>query len=313
MSVPRSPPQSPNTCNVGNRDPIAIASGMGRLESAGGSQPDLRKIALSDFSNQVTYRGKRKQPHDDFSAQFEKFQAKMESLIQGMAETQAANLNKISQDVSAIKQEISQIKLTTDILSSEQVKLKSEMANISGFRAVIEKKVDTIENEIASLKSGSTSAINTPLFSYEDIISETYERSQREKNVIIRGVKEIRSSISAERQIHDSEEVMKVIKMAVPDCIEPTKTIRLGKYNPEASRPIKVLFSTPEPAKSILRNKSNIESTNIKIYSDETPYQQKYRNNLRDELNRRLEGGETDLTIKYVKGTPKIMKTQPKN
>lgn len=313
MNVARSPPQSPNTCDKGNRDPIAIASGIGRSETAGGSQPDLRKIALSDSINQVTFRGKRKQPHDDFGIQFERFQDKIESLIKDMAKTQAENLYKISQDVSAIKEEISQIKITTDLLSSEQVNIKSELANISGFRANIEKKVDNIENEIASLKSGSTSTITTPLLNYEDIISETFDRSQREKNVIIRGIKEVRSSNSEERQTHDCQEVMKVIKMAVSDCTEPTKTIRLGKYNPDASRPIKVIFSTPEPAKTILRHKTSIQCENIKIYSDETPYQQKYRKNLRDELKRRLDGGETDITIKYVKGTPTITKTQPKN
>ncbi|CAG4975114.1 unnamed protein product [Parnassius apollo] len=126
-----------------------------------------------------------------------------------MAKTQTENLHRIAQDVSAIKEEISLIKITTDLLSSEQVKIKS---CISGFRANIQKKVETIENKIASLKSGSTSAIPAPSFSYEDLISETYERSQREKNVIIRGIKEIRSSNSEEKNIHDSEEVKKIIK-----------------------------------------------------------------------------------------------------
>ncbi|CAG4995080.1 unnamed protein product [Parnassius apollo] len=143
----------------------------------------------------------------------------MDSLVQDMAKTQTENLHRIAQDVSVIKEEISLIKVTTDLLSSEQVQIKSELACISSIRANIQKKVETIENEIASLKSGSTSAIPAPSFSYEDLVSETYERSQREKNVIIRGIKEIRSSNSEERNIHDSEEVKKIIKMAVPDCI----------------------------------------------------------------------------------------------
>lgn len=304
MSVARSPPQTPNTCNDGNRDSIAIGSVFGRSEKVGGSQPDLR---------QITYCGKRKQPHDDFGSQFDAFQAKMESLMRDMAKTQLENLTKISQDVSAIKEEISQIKATTEFLYTEQGKIKSELTNISSFRADIEKKVDTIENEIVSLKSGSASAITAPLFGYEDFISETYDRSQREKNVIIRGIKEIQSSNWEERRTHDNEEVKKIIEMAVPNCTEPTKTIRLGKYNPDKSRPIKIIFPTSETAKSILRHKSNIKSENIKIYSDETPYQQNYRNNLRDELKRRLDGGETDIMMKYVKGTLRITKTQPKN
>ncbi|KAJ8729029.1 hypothetical protein PYW07_006725 [Mythimna separata] len=195
----------------------------------------------------------------------------------------------------------------------EQVKIKSELTNISSFRVNIEEKVVAIENEIASLKNSPTSMINTSLLSYEDFVSETQERSQREKNIIIRGIKEIKSSNLEERRSHDGEEVKKVLKMAVSEHMEPTKTIRLGKYNPDISRPIKVIFSTSEAAKLILRNKSNIKSEDIKIYTDETPYQQKYRNNLKDELKRRVAGGEKDITIKYIKGTPKITKIQSKN
>ncbi|KAJ8711504.1 hypothetical protein PYW07_008746 [Mythimna separata] len=306
MSVVRSPPQSPITYTEGNRDSIATMSGIDRFEKIGGSQPDLRKIALSDNINQITFRAKRKTPDDDFGAQFKQFQTKMESIIMDMTKTQTENINKISQGVSEIKEQISLIKVTTDLLSSEQEKIKSELTNISSFRVNIEEKVVAIENEIASLKNSPTSMINTSLLSYEDFVSETQERSQREKNIIIRGIKEIKSSNLEERRSHDGEEVKKVLKMAVSDHMEPTKTIRLGKYNPDISRPIKVIFSTSEAAKLILRNKSNIKSEDIKIYTDETPYQQKYRNNLKDELKRRVAGGEKDITIKYIKGTPRI-------
>ncbi|CAH2098394.1 unnamed protein product [Euphydryas editha] len=105
---------------------------------------------------------------------------------------------------------------------------------------------------------------------------------------------------------------MKIMKMAVPDCIKPIKTIRKGKYNPDIPRAIKIILPISEAAKSILRNKSNLKASNIKLYSYETPYQQKYRNNLRNELKRRLEGGEKDLTIKYINGVPKITKIPPK-
>ncbi|CAH2098604.1 unnamed protein product [Euphydryas editha] len=313
MNVVRTPPQSPNTCKEGNRDSIAIASGLDMSEKIGGSQPDLRKITLSENTNQITFRAKRKQPHDDLGAQFEKFQTRMETLMIDMAKTQTENLNKIAQEVSSIKEQIGQIKVITDLLSSEQGKIKLELINISGFRTNIEEKVKTIENELVTIKSGSTTAITKPSFSYEDFISETYERAKREKNIIIRGITEIRSLNSEERLSYDTEEVMKIMKMAVPDCTKPIKTIRIGKYNPDIPRPIKIILPTSEAAKSILRNKSKIKVNNIKLYSDETPYQQKYRNNLRNELKRRLEGGEKDLTIKYINGVPKITKIQPKN
>lgn len=131
--------------------------------------------------------------------------------------------------------------------------------------------------------------------------------------MIIRGINEIKSTSIEVRRNHDVNEVNEVIKMADPHCKPPVKTIRLGKYDPTTSRPIKAIFSTSETAKSILRNKHHIKPDTIKIYSDETTYQQKFRQNLRDELKRRTELGEKDLTIKYVNGIPKIIKMQPKN
>lgn len=115
MSVVRSPPQSLITCTDGNGNSIATAG------KAGGSQPDLRNI--SKGSSEVELR-KRKLPKDDFTAKFESFQSKIQSILLDMSKTQAENLNKISQDVSSIKEQISQIKVTTDTLVADQEKTK---------------------------------------------------------------------------------------------------------------------------------------------------------------------------------------------
>lgn len=65
--------------------------------------------------------------------------------------------------------------------------------------------------------------------------------------------------------------------------------------------------------KTILRHRNNIKSDVIKIFSDQTPQQQAYMKTLKDELRRRIDDGDKDLTIKYVKGVPKITKLLPKN
>lgn len=181
MSVVRSPPQSLITCTDGNGNSIATAG------KAGGSQPDLRNISKGSSEvelrhPQITLRQKRKLPEDDFTAKFESFQSKIQSILLDMSKTQAENLNKISQDVSSIKEQISQIKVTTDTLVADQEKLKTAVANMYGFKTEIEQKVDALKKEIESLKPAS---INQCLLqqgvSYEDIISEMNERSHREK------------------------------------------------------------------------------------------------------------------------------------
>lgn len=77
------------------------------------------------------------------------------------------------------------------------------------------------------------------------------------------------------------------------------------------TRPLKVYFESQATAKAKLRNKNNMKRSDIKIYSDQTPHQEKEMKLLREELQKRTESGEKNLIIK-VKGTPKIIK-QPKN
>lgn len=76
------------------------------------------------------------------------------------------------------------------------------------------------------------------------------------------------------------------------------------------ARPMKLCFDSQETVKIILRNKTGIKENSFRIYSDQTPYQQNFMVNLKKELKERQERGETDLTIKYIKGIPKII-TQP--
>lgn len=63
----------------------------------------------------------------------------------------------------------------------------------------------------------------------------------------------------------------------------------------------------------ILRSKDNQINPAIKVFSDQTPHQIAKFKNLKDELALRMSNGESNLKIKYIKGMPKIVETQPKN
>lgn len=59
------------------------------------------------------------------------------------------------------------------------------------------------------------------------------------------------------------------------DIPNPKKIFRIGKYNPDKTRRIKVCFDKPDPAMILLRNKDKTPN-NIKLFSDQTPPQQKF-------------------------------------
>lgn len=308
MSVQRSPPQRPITCDD-------CGDSMG---SRSESQPDLRQA--------ITFR-KRKHPDDDFTERFEHFEEKIMMVLTGMAHTQNEKLEKISKEVSSITDQICQIKITTEKLVADQKNLRQEFSKIAEFRSGIENKIETLEKNFGDLKSEinkSTQAAGIPdktqpltsqTLTYESMISEMQERTWRERNIIISGIQETNSANPAERLNNDKHAVVEILKQADFNCPEPVKIIRLGKYQKDKSRPIKACFASADTAKTILRNKSKIndESSKIKCYSDQTPNQKRYLSNLREELSRRTDNGEQDLTIKFIKGIPKIVQAHPKN
>lgn len=283
----------------------------------GGSQPDLREMAkqCSSEMQQVTFRHKRKQPDEDLAMRFDEFERKILSAFTNMADTQNEKLNTISNDISLIKDQMAQMKSTTENLVLEHTKFKQDMASLKECTIGAEQRIKTIEDEIGALKTSTASQLLPQELSYDGMINEINERSQREKNLIIYGIDEIHSKSSEERRCHDMDQVNKLMQSVVLDCAKPLKVIRLGKYDANRVRLIKVSFATSETPKTILRNKLSVykDQPKIKIYADETPYQKKSMKNLRDELKRRTEAGEKDLIIKYIKGVPKIIESASKN
>lgn len=57
----------------------------------------------------------------------------------------------------------------------------------------------------------------------------------------------------------------------------------------------------------------NTALSKISYTRDRTPAERKYLVDLRSLFKDRLESGETDLTIKYISGIPKIVNKESKN
>ncbi|KAJ8727994.1 hypothetical protein PYW08_016379 [Mythimna loreyi] len=215
-------------------------------------------------------------------------------------------MKNISDDVSSIKNEIRS-------LATEQTKIKSEIAELKISSSATNTKVSALENELKNIKATPISQNTENTITYEDAMAEFQERQARSKNIILVGVPEAKGSNKEDRMKCDIHEVTKILKAILPECPEPNMIRRLGNYKPETVRHIKVFLPSPDLAKTILRNKAMINLDPYKIFSDQTPYQQKFIKNLKQELHLRTENGEKDLIIKYVNGTPKIIRRTSKN
>jgi hypothetical protein len=157
------------------------------------------------------------------------------------------------------------------------------------------------------------------LIEVENLKNSSYKPSEyqgedfnRSCNLIFYNTTECDSNRSDDRTEFDLIQVNNVIKSILVECnIIPIKVIRLGRYQKDKSRPIKVTFSSTSDIYEILKNKRKLSQlappSSINISTDRTQYQRDFMKKLRDELTVRNSNGEAGLTIKFFKGTPKIV------
>lgn len=294
----------------------------GNLISGSGSasEPDLTSPTRNDmFVNQR----KRKQPDSDYNVKDElnSFRNEIMSFFREFGNTQKADITDLKQDLIEIKSEIQTLKTATQVLSEKYENIHMELSSIKSENTELKEKVQILESKLQSFNAINTNTntdvtpVNSPLpaiAAQQDLILEMQERNRRLNNVILVGIPEINEANSTLRKQNDQNLVMKSIKTIYDNCPMPIFTVRIGKYQYGKNRPIKVCFESSNTVKHIFKNKSKL-GKDFRIYADQTTSQQNYLKYLKDELLRREKEGESDLTIKYINGNPKIVQKYTKN
>lgn len=175
---------------------------------------------------------------------------------------------------------------------------------------LIMKKLNELTEEVKQLR------VRQSMLATESAIQEMTERANRSANLIIYDVPESTSDVPDVRKEDDKRACSSVIGTITNkiNC-NGIKTFRLGAPKSQP-RPLKVILRTKSDAVEVLRNRHRL-SRPSSVKADLTPMQREYLKHLREELEKRISEGEIDLTIKYVRGQPTIVKTQarasPKN
>lgn len=280
-------------------------TGSDLVTAMSGSQPNLTNERINP---NITLRSKRKFVNDNDwiktdMAELKKQLSDVMNVLVLSRNEQIENINKICQDMSDIKDQLTNMKSTLDTVVTEQKNLKSRLNTVETTALCMEGKITKIEDNIAKLKIETADQQKTT----EEIITEIHERAIRRKNIIIEGIPEVQSKFVSDRLKHDKDKCLSVLKHFISDCPNPEKLFRIGKYNPNQNRPIKLSLSTEELVKTVLTNRNKHGIDNIKIYSDQTKLQRENIKKLKDEIKRRVKEGETDLRIKYIRGAPRII------
>lgn len=193
--------------------------------------------------------------------------------------------------------------------------VKSVNTNVEEKLAKLDEKVVSVnksmEEKLAIVKQTAADSKNSFAEKWEQVeptIQELQERENRTKNLLIFGMKEIEAN---SREGRSTQEISKV-KALIHDIDEAVsfqniKTFRLGAYNAEKVRPIKVIMENKEDVLKILKKKASIQG-DCYIKNDQTPSQRAYLKNIVKDLQTRTTNGEKDLKIRYIMGIPKIVK-----
>lgn len=180
----------------------------------------------------------------------------------------------------------------------------------------LRKAIVSLQDEIKLLKNSLCDSPPQTSFSaldMEKVIQEISNREKRKRNIIVFGCKETASDSSREQNQLDQQVVRDVFTTMGVDGGE-MKLMRLGKFDPtkeDRCRPIRVTLPSESVVFDALRSLNTLKLSprfaNLFVARDKTPMQLKLHNDVRQELNSRLDNGETNLKIKYSNGIPTIV------
>lgn len=205
-----------------------------------------------------------------------------------------------------------------DFMLSKQTQFQTSMEHVQKSldeilteNEVYRLKIDELEKRCANLeeKISDLTTKNTPEI-IEQTINEISERQTRSKNILLFNVPESVLPSTVERSEQDLTLTKKIVTVLHKGPVDTIKVFRLGRHQADRRnpRPLKVILPSPHIAKQILKNKSKLpnEYKPIVIRSDDTPMQRTYLKEVIQDLEARKQNGDSDISIKYIRGMPCI-------
>ena len=200
--------------------------------------------------------------------------------------------------------------LIGEVVREELNKFRYEMiAGIRSELAEVRSAVGDLSARVCQLEANASSPSDVlpsgPLVT-EVVVAEISERHLRARNVIVHGLTESCNTSPAQAKKEDIEGVKCILNQIQPSEYDDLRLRRLGKQKGPSPRPLCVTLESSEVAKCLLRNKSRYPGP-CKITDDKTIVQRQALEQLRAKLRELQENGETNKTIRYIHGVPKIV------
>ena len=177
----------------------------------------------------------------------------------------------------------------------------------------LKSELDVLKSELEVMKNnqGNVARSDNDNLSAEELITEVEERNRRAYNLILFNLSESDEETDVKRNENDTSRAGQTIFSGEHEKIKIMSCCRLGKYNNEKIRPLRISFENPQYATETLRK--YIRKEKLYLNRDLTRRQQNQCYMIRTEFKNRREQGEDDIILKYSNGIPKIQKVEKKN
>lgn len=180
----------------------------------------------------------------------------------------------------------------------------------NGFKQVpiLMKRINELEKQIDKIKVAKAELTMNEEYmiaNNEKMMNEVFERQKRAANVMMANTKELQGTTRAERNLRDKN-IVKDILSEIDVDMSNVSVFRVGKYNPEKNRLLKIIFPSANDAMNVLKNKKLIKAEGVKVFSDQTKMQRDYFLSLKEKLKSINESGG-NKTIKYIHNVPTIV------
>ena len=178
--------------------------------------------------------------------------------------------------------------------------IRTELSDMRNEICSLSERVKTLEDR-APISSGSSSAPSA-----QDVLEEFHDREVRARNILIFGLLEPQEQTLELAREADVAGVRAILGEIIPQEVQAPATYRIGKPGNGNIRPVCVRLGSADDVKNVLKNKHRYKGP-FKITEDKTKLERETLSQLRAKLRELHDQGESHMTIRYIRGAPRIV------
>lgn len=231
----------------------------------------------------------------------------------------APSLPSLNTILTALSQKIDDLSAKVDRLNElpDNVKLiQEDVKAIHDRFEQLEPRIERLEHKVSDIE-GRVEAKLADCNTFEETLMEITDRNKRQCNVILHGISESPNSNIESKKKHDCQQIKLLLSEVYQEAnLDTIRFFRIGDRKKSNPRPIKLVFPNADQARIFSKRFSEKyaeDADGISMSRDRTVRERNHLKKLRDELEVRKKGGESDLTIRYINGIPSISKLKQKN